>query len=156
MFSPLERRQPLSAAAHHGHVERRRDDRILNKAARYCRGTQLRTAASPEKGITMCCKGTHQPLMPRQGGGSARSASSFVFNWDKNGFVRKLVRFPGSFTYVCVCGVVVVWCCRFLAGRPPPRKRRCLPLTSTMGRQDTITTSRICFDLYNARLFTLL
>ena len=46
--------------------------------------------ASPEKGITLCRKGTHQPLMPRQGGGSARSASSFVFNWDKiNGFVRK-------------------------------------------------------------------
>lgn len=126
MFSPLERRQPLSAAAHHGHVERRRDDRILNKAARYCRGTQLRTAASPEKGITMCCKGTHQPLMPRQGGGSARSASSFVFNWDKMASSGSLVSFPGSFTYVCVCGVVVP------LGRPP-RKPRCRPLTSTMG-----------------------
>ena len=43
-------RQPLSAAAHHGHVERRRDDRILNKAARYCRGTQLRTAGITRKG----------------------------------------------------------------------------------------------------------
>ena len=146
MFSPLERRQPLSAAAHHGHVERRRDDRILNKAARYCRGTQLRTAASPEKGITMCCKGTHQPLMPRQGGGSARSASSFVFNWDK-------MASSGSWSDFRVLLRTFAWC------RPlgrPPRKRRCRPLTSTMGRQDTITTSRVCFDLYNARLFTLL
>ena len=98
--------------------------------------------ASPEKGITLCRKGTHQPLMPRQGGGSARSASSFVFNWDKimaSSFVS-LVSFPGSFTYVCLMP---------LGGRPPREEETpvCRPLTSTMGRQDTISLLPVEFVL---------
>ena len=63
--------------------------------------------ASPEKGITLCRKGTHQPLMPRQGGGSARSASSFVFNWDKMASSGSQL---SGFFYVrllCTCGGVV-------------------------------------------------
>ena len=132
MFSPLERRQAFGSAegSHYRQLPMatwRRDGRNLNKAARH--GQTLHGATvSPKKGMATRSKGTHQPLMPRQGGGSARSASSFVFNWD-------MAASSGGWSAFRVLLRTFL----HLAATTKERKEG----PARPGRQDTITISRV-------------